>query len=348
MTEPKTGQERPEARIEPGQDVEIDLFRPADAPGVAELFRLVYGEGYPIPTFRRPELLIQENAAARTISSVARTLRGEIVGHNALYQSAPYRRIYESGAGLVHPAYRGGKGIFTGLIAHGQEIGRTKFGVEAVFGESVCNHVFTQKATAGQGWVPHAIEVDLMPASAYVQERSAQGRVTSLLDVRTLKPRPHRVCLPAVYEGALRFLYDGLDDRRELDFGQGPVPPEAATEIDVQVFSFAGVARLTAREAGADFDACVDAHEKGLRGQGTVVIQVWLKLDWPWVGTAVESLRQRGYFLGGILPRWFDVDGLLMQRIFGRPNWEGIRLYSARAEKILEIVKKDWEQTAGC
>jgi hypothetical protein len=62
------------------------------------------------------------------------------------------------------------------------------------------------------------------------------------------------------------------------------------------------------------------------------------------VGQAVDVLRKRGYFLGGILPRWFDVDGMLMQKITGRPNWEGIQLFSDRAKKILELIKKDWEK----
>jgi len=35
----------------------------------------------------RPEQLIEENAAGRTISSVARTSKGDIVGHNALFEA---------------------------------------------------------------------------------------------------------------------------------------------------------------------------------------------------------------------------------------------------------------------
>ena len=67
--------------IEPGQSYIFDLFRPEDAEGVVHLFKTVYGEEYPIKTFIDPKLLIEENAAGRTISSVARTPKGEIVGH---------------------------------------------------------------------------------------------------------------------------------------------------------------------------------------------------------------------------------------------------------------------------
>jgi hypothetical protein len=327
--------------IEPGQTYEFDLFRPEDAEGISQLFRTVYGDGYPIRTFIDPKVLIEENAAGRTLSSVARTPKGDIVGHVALFHSAPCERICESGAGLVHPSYRGGKGIYTGLGLHGMEVTAKKYNIELLFGEPVCNHIFAQKGTAKAGWITQAIEVDLMPAEAYDKEKSASGRVTALLDFKTLKPKPHTVYLPEVYEESIRFIYSGLDDDRDFLLSQDELPSPIKTEIKTQVFDFAQVARLAVHDTGADFESAFDEQEKTVQEKGVVVIQVWLKLSWPWVGQAVDVLRKRSYFLGGILPRWFDVDGMLMQKIIGQPNWEGIQLYSDRAKKIMEIVKAD-------
>jgi hypothetical protein len=330
--------------IEPGQTYEFDLFRPEDAEGISQLFRTVYGDGYPIRTFIEPKLLIEENAAGRTISSVARTPKGDIVGHAALFHSAPYERVCESGAGLVHPSYRGGKGIYTTLGLHAVDAAAKKYDIEQVFGEPVCNHIFAQKGTAKAGWITQAIEVDLMPAEAYDKEKSASGRVTALLDFRTLKPKPHTVYLPAVYEEGMRFMYGGLDDDRDLLLSRDELASPMKTEIKTQVFDFAQVARLAVHAAGADFESTFDEQEKTIREKGVVVIQVWLKLSWPWVGQAVDVLRKRSYFLGGILPRWFDVDGMLMQKIIGEPNWGGIQLHFDRAKKILELIKKDLER----
>jgi hypothetical protein len=329
--------------IEPGQTYEFDLFRPEDAEGVTRLFKTVYGDGYPVKTFIDPKLLIEENAAGRTISSVARTPKGDIVGHGALFRSAPYERIFESGAGLVHPFYRGGKGIYTTLGLQ-VEAAAKKYEIEQVFGEPVCNHIFAQKGTARAGWTTHAIEIDLMPAEAYDKEKSASGRVTALLDFKTLKPKPHAVYLSAAYEKNMRFIYSGLDDDRDLILSQDELPSSIKTEIKTQVFDFAQVARLAVHEAGTDFESALEREERSLLEEGLKVLQVWLKLSWPWIGQAVDALRRRGYFLGGILPRWFDADGLLMQKIIGQPNWEGIQLYFDRAKKILEIVKTDWQQ----
>jgi hypothetical protein len=80
-------------------------------------------------------------------------------------------------------------------------------------------------------------------------------------------------------------------------------------------------------------------------GQNVVVIQIWLKLSYPWSGAAVDILRSKGYFFGGVLPRWFDEDGLLMQKLVCEPDFDGIQLYSDEAKEILSIVKADWTRT---
>jgi hypothetical protein len=332
--------------IEPGQSWQVDRFHPEDAEGVKELFFLVYGKGHPVKTYLQPERLIEENASGRIISSVARTSKGEIIGHCALFRSAPYDRIYESGAGAVHPSYRGGKGIFSGLGAYLQNVAAKPFGVEGIYGEAVCNHLFSQKMVAGLGWITHAVEVDLMPAEAYDKEKSASGRVTCLFDFRTLHPKPHTVYLPATYEKVLQFIYAGFDDERNFAMDEEDLSSHAATKINTEVFDFAKVARLAVHEAGKDFRNVLDEEEKSLRARGVIVIQVWLKLSWPWIGRVVNLLRKRSYFLGGILPRWFDMDALFMQKILGRPNWDGIELYTERAKKIFDFVRGDWQQVS--
>ena len=75
-----------------------------------------------------------------------------------------------------------------------------------------------------------------------------------------------------------------------------------------------------------------------------LVLQAWLNLTTPWVGSAVQALRDRGYFFGGALPRWFDGDGLLMQKLLCPPDFEGIVLHSDEAKQLLDIIRRDWER----
>lgn len=333
--------------IEPGQHWTVDLFRPEDAEGVARLFLSVYGEEYPIRTYVEPARLKEENAKGVTISSVARTETGDIVGHNALFRSAPHEHIYESGAGLVDALYRGGKGIFTRLVAHGQEVAAHKFGIEAIYGESVCNHPFSQKMCHGLGWITHAVQVDLMPASAYEKEMSAQGRVSVLLDVKTLISRPHPVHIPDAYRKPLTFIYEAFDDQRRFIPSEKRLPPNTKARMQVEIFDFVRVARVAVHEAGCDFASAVDKLEQDLKKKDAQVVQVWLNLAWPWIGAAVDILRERRFFLGGLLPRWFETDGLLMQKTAQQPHWEGIHIHFDRAKRLLEMVQADWKKVGG-
>ena len=67
----------------------------------------------------------------------------------------------------------------------------------------------------------------------------------------------------------------------------------------------------------------------------------------PWVGAAVHALRERGYFFGGALPRWFDSDGILMQKLLCPPDFDGIVLDSAESKQLLKIIRRDWERAEG-
>lgn len=48
-----------------------------------------------------------------------------------------------------------------------------------------------------------------------------------------------------------------------------------------------------------------------------------------------------------MLPRWFDDDGLMLQRVTGKPNWEEIQIDSPRSQRIAAMVRSDWQKVAG-
>lgn len=332
-----------ECELAVGEKILIHLFRPEDAPGIGRLFQAVYGDHYPVRHFYNPEQLAKALETGQNYSIVARKEGGDIVGHMALFRSSPYPGVYECGAGLVLPEYRQG-GISLSLLHYTFERLATGLGLEETWGEAVCNHVHMQKAVGRTKHVETGLEIDLMPAEAYAREKSSSGRVTSLLVFRSYVSKPHMVYLPGIYENDLRSIYSGLDDERKLDVSSELPPDGIHTGASFEVFDFAQVARVAVTAIGQDFESFFTGMENRILTGKINVIQVWVNLSCPWVGYAVDVLRRRGYFMGGILARWFDADALLMQKIMERPNWEGIRLFSNRAEAMLRMVRKDWEQ----
>jgi hypothetical protein len=320
----------------------VDCFRPEDAAGIVSLFRSVYGEHYPIRLFYDPAAIIQANRDGRYYSIVARTPSGEVIGVNHLFPSAPCRSLYESGVGLVRKEYRSlGVNSRTLGYLYNDFIPRHPH-IEEVYGEAVCNHPYMQKAIRPYGFVETAIEVALMPAEAYAKEKSAAGRVATLGAFRCYRPKPHRIFLPAAYDDVLRRIYGRLDDARELDPSVDRIPAGSASRAEMTVFDFARVARIAVHAVGEDFGARLAELEAQGREKKAVVFQVWVNLTTPWVGTAVEALRESGYFFGGALPRWFDGDGMLMQKLHCPPDFEGIVLESEFSKELLGVIQADW------
>ena len=331
-------------------NVKIELFRPEDAEAVGDLFRSVYGEDYPVKVYYDPEQLRKAFAEEKILPAVARELNtGRVVGITSLYNSAPWDGVYESGGGMVEPEFRQGR-IFYDLCEYLYNQVAPKRNVALVFGEPVCIHVYSQRMQYHLGFHGMALEVDLMPRETYEvtfgSQRVPPGRVACMIDVKTFRPRPHRVYLPLVYEQQLRGLYARLDDERSIDQATAAIPPDATTRVETQFFESAGVVRMALHEAGRDVAEQVAREVEKYQGQGAKIFQAWVGLDRPWVGEVVEQLRDMGFFFGGLLPRWFDHDGILMQLMYHEPNWEGIKLYRPEMRELLQQVKADWQEVA--
>lgn len=325
----------------------IDTFRPEDAPGIVELFRIVYEDSYPIGLFYHPEEIIAANRDGRYSSFVVRTPENRVIGVSHLFHSAPYRGLYEHGVSLVHPDYRKSK-AFRELCIYMIDLYIPRHpAVEVLWGEAVCNHLISQKMALSFQTIETALEIALMPSEAYSKEQSSTGRVAALNSFRSYVSRPHHIYIPQVYEKIIKHIYTRLDDRREFAAAGTQLPADIRTQIQMSVFESAGVARMTIAQSGADLDIAVAGQEQHARKQKAVVFQVRLNLSEPWAGQAVDVLRKQGYFFGGVLPRWFDSDGLLLQKLACPPDFDGILLMSDFAKELLEFIRKDREDCSG-
>ncbi len=150
----------------------VDLFRPEYAEGIVRLFETVYGNNYPIRIYQDPESLTQANDTGECHSVVALTSDGQIVGVHNLVRSAPHSSTYEWAAGLVLKEYRS-MGITQRIVKYLMSELVPRLGIEEVFGEPACNHLHIQKMSAGMDFVETALELSLMPESAYSREKSA-------------------------------------------------------------------------------------------------------------------------------------------------------------------------------
>ena len=324
----------------------IDEFRPADAGGVAQLYRQVYGENYPVRDVYEPQKLIEQSVTGEAYRVVARTGSGEVIGHIAFYRSSPpNRNMYELGQMMIRQDVRVSD-IASRLFAYSLTETVARHKLEQVWGEAVCNHLVTQQFAMDGGFSPAALEVGLMPpdtfSSAFAQPTGSPGRISALALFRAFQTKPQLLYLPSRYEEALRFIYGPFDFGHTYRASVQELPENMATSGQINIFAKANVVRLALSVAGRDLADYMAAAEQQALAAGAVVIQVYFPLTWPWAGAVAEHLHGRGYFLGGALPRWFDDDGLLMQKLLTEPDFDGIQLFRKQARQILNYIRQDW------
>ena len=327
------------------EDFEVGFFRPEDAEGIVALFHTVYGDHYPIRMFYDPAAIIAANEEGRYYSIVARSSAGEIVGTTHLFRSSPCQTLYENGVGLVRKGYRNA-GVFREMTRFlFEDFIPAQASIETTWGQAVCNHPYTQHSGQNAGHIWTALEAAVMPAKTYGKEHNSGARVATLDGFRCIYPKPHRIFLPAPYARELSWIYSRLDDVRDSVLSDGRAPTGLVSRVETHIYDAANAARIMFSEIGGDFARRLVDEEKSAQDRGVLVFQVYVNLTSPWVGEAVAELRRRGYFFGGVFPRWLDNDGFMMQRLLCPADFDFIVLIHDDAKQLLEIIRKDWERT---
>lgn len=328
--------------IRPQQKYVVDDFQPGDALGVALLYYAVYGEMFPIDSVYDPDEVTLLNAGMDQHQVVGRTENGDIIGLCAVFRNPPGRRIMEAGSWLVHLAYRN----TTLAMRMAQKIYLAPpeyLGLDVIFGQSVTDHRITQKMADKFHSLSCAIEIEAMPPRPENETSWSGGRISLLDGFRVYFDRPHDIFLPRQYADTLRAMYDSRGLQRS--FIEDLSPDEARTKGTVQCLDSAGLVKITIEQVGLDFPEYLAHWEKEYPRRH--VFQIILPLWRPGCSFAVEAARTAGYFLGGLLPLWFDRDGLLLQKVAGEPDFSRITLYTEEAKRLLSVIIADRESLTG-
>lgn len=334
--------------VEPAQEFEVRRLRPEDAWGVARCFYAVYGEYYPFDTYYIPEKLLEENRNKNVISVVACTKKSDVIGYAALYRSSAYfSGVYEFGQALVLPEYRS---TFAALCMQDYlfDLLGSLEEVHEIFGEAVCNHIITQRMMAMADFDETGLELGLMPAKAFKDLEFPDSRVSTLLAFKAVRHKELDMYVPKDYAKTLEFIVSGSSITRRILESKANPPEGSATGLVPQFIDYAQVARFNLYRIGEDLPGVLADAQKQAESRGALVLETFINLGDPCSERAVSLLRQKGYFFGGLLPRWFDTDGLLMQKLVALPNFDSVKLSSARARKILELIREDIESNPAC
>jgi hypothetical protein len=295
----------------------------------------VYGEAYPIDQYYIPDKIREACASGDLCPAVARLKSGEVVGFTALYRSSsPFPGLLEFGLGLVHPAYRGSFVLYH-ISTMIMDMLQNMPHVEAVFGEAVCDTVIMQHTISLLGFRETGIELGLMPAKAPGKDRTSC--LVMFLGIRDQRRRLHH---PACLTEQITWLVAGGGLDRELSAVVDWRPAEN-TRIEAQTFPTANVMRANVFCLGPGWETEFLTLENQATASGCTLMQFFLNTGNASTVTMVPFLLRRGYAFGGLIPRWFDDDALLMQKRSFSIDVDGIALYSDTARRILSLALED-------
>jgi hypothetical protein len=100
--------------------------------------------------------------------------------------------------------------------------------------------------------------------------------------------------------------------------------------------------RVSIKAVGSGWNTTLDELLAEARLKNVISLQLVLSAAQPYLNSAVALMRKKGFFFGGIFPRWFGSDGIMLQYLPGtEPEYDGIRLYTAVAKELLEFICAD-------
>jgi predicted GNAT family N-acyltransferase len=310
-------------------NVEVSPFQETQAESLVQIFRAVHEDGYPLASVYERDFWIQGNANQELFTYVAQ--KGEqVLGAVSFYRSAPFSDLFEFGRLIVLPEHRKA-GLGHQLLACALEQFSKETNASGVFGEMDCRWKVSQNMVHQLNFQDTALAVGFF--------KDQDQRFSAVLAYFDMRDRNHRVHLPPRWKDLLAFCYEDLGLRREF-VHQGP-PLTGSSRFQSGYAPRLQVAHLDCLEAGQDFAGAL--LEQQQRYPEAQIFQLRLNLEDERAIAAAESAYQQGYRCCGLLPRWFDGDGLLLQRNLVGPEWGHDQIASRRAQELARRIEFQWK-----
>jgi hypothetical protein len=311
---------------------------------VATVFRSVYGEDFHARDVYDPALLWKKIQAGQIVSALAFSADGQPAGYISLFKNAPNPRLWETGNIVIVPG-KPDTDLSLRLFRYYEELISSRAAdMDGFFTEAVCSHYFTQKSGAESGMVDCGLELDQLDGSSFKDGKSnkaGSARVSCVLSFKEKIDQTGPVYVPVRYEGILRKITGSLRPR-DLFLSTAGMPVQGTSTREERYYPASRTWKLSFRDIGSDWITVVEDIVRQARQREVISLQITINIALPYVGEAVEVLRENGFFFGGMVPLWFGTDGLLMQQLFGtEPHYEEVKLYTPMAKGLLAYIKID-------
>jgi len=274
-------------------------FKEGDEDGISYLIYKNYGHSYIKDLFYYPKKIVELHG--KQFYSVVAESEGRIIGHFA-FILIPESSIAEIGIVVVDPRFKG-KGIMNKMIEHilkkAEEIG-----LDAVFGEAIMYHTFSQRSNLKHGFCESALMLGKTPVNITIENNEltkAYKRGAVLIGYLFFHTYEKSLYLPKVYDDQIKKTYENAN----ISFTKLTKKNEEVPEHVFLTYTFdppINVATIRVEHYGKDFKHKFLLLVSQLRAKHCDMIYADVSLkNIPQINKVIKIMNKRGFFYCGVM-----------------------------------------------
>ncbi|TNF43995.1 MAG: GNAT family N-acetyltransferase [Epsilonproteobacteria bacterium] len=294
-----SGQIEEEVLADPKTPITIREFQEGDEEGVAHLIYKNYGYSYVKDLFYYPDKILEYHG--KKFYSIIAEAEGKIIGHFA-FLLVPESTVGEVGIVVVDPIFKG-RGIMNQMMELVLKKAES-VGLDAVFGEAIMYHTFSQKSNLRHGFVESAFMLGKTPEDIMIENNEltkTYKRGSVLVGYRFFHKMKKKLYLPKVYKEQIEHTYINADRPFEIKKRKKTkTPPHVFLTYEFNPPSNIGKIRVDSY--GKDFDQKFLLLVSQLRAKHCDMIYVDVSLEHiPKIDKVIKIINKRGFFYSGVM-----------------------------------------------
>ena len=327
--------------MDPNAPITIREFSEGDEEGIATLIYKNYGHSYIKDLFYYPQKILEFHG--KKFYSVVAESNGRIVGHFA-FILVPESTIAEIGIVVVDPLFKG-RGIMNRMLELILKKAK-EIGLDAVFGEAIMYHTFSQKSNLRYDFAESALMLGKTPLDITIENielSKAYKRGAVLVGYHFFHTYKKSLYLPKVYRDQIEqtYLNAGISfSKKKKKINKIPEHVFLTYQFDPPT----NISTIRVDRYGKDFKHKFLLLVSQLRAKHCDMIYVDISLEnIPQINKVVKIMNKKGFFYSGIMFLCHEKEDYLRLQLkhsdkVGSKNYV---CYSDFCKKLSKYILKD-------
>ncbi len=321
--------------------ITIRDFQPGDEEAISRLIYSNYTYSYYKALFYYPNKIRELNEKGEIFSIVAEDETAGVVGHFALVK-LPDANCAEIGVAVVHPDFKG-RGIMNAMLNRVLEKAK-ETALDAIFGEAVMLHPFSQKANLSHGFGESALVLGIVPNTISLRDKNAlhtDKRTAVLVAYKILRrERKNAIFLPKKYEKLVRRIY--ANNKLEIEKAKPAIHPKP--KISYELSSYTNTATLVIDSLDERIRQTLKHYLMLLYKKHVDMIFADINLmQCAKIDEVIKKLQKEGFVFSGVLFYRRNEDDYLRMQLVNSDNveTENIVCYSDFCHELVGLINKE-------